>query len=104
MVGEIRDKETADIALRSALTGHLVFSTLHTNDSASALTRLLDMGCEPFLVTRNGQCGNGATAGEAKLPSLLVALFPVTGTDGVAGHKKFSGFTMVKRDRVQVVQ
>ncbi|MCK5160327.1 MAG: Flp pilus assembly complex ATPase component TadA [Candidatus Aureabacteria bacterium] len=51
MVGEIRDKETADIALRSALTGHLVFSTLHTNDSSSALTRLVDMGCEPFLVS-----------------------------------------------------
>ena len=51
MIGEIRDKETADIALRSALTGHLVFSTLHTNDAASALTRLIDMGCEPFLVS-----------------------------------------------------
>lgn len=51
MVGEIRDKETADIALRAALTGHLVFSTLHTNDAPSALTRLIDMGCEPYLVS-----------------------------------------------------
>jgi type II secretory ATPase GspE/PulE/Tfp pilus assembly ATPase PilB-like protein len=50
MVGEIRDGETADIAIRAALTGHLVFSTLHTNDSAGAMTRLLDMGIEPFLV------------------------------------------------------
>ncbi len=50
MVGEIRDKETAEIAIRAALTGHLVFSTLHTNDSASTITRLLDMGIEPFLV------------------------------------------------------
>ncbi|MEO1023302.1 MAG: GspE/PulE family protein [Bacteroidota bacterium] len=50
MVGEIRDKETADIAIRAALTGHLVFSTLHTNDAASAITRLIDMGIEPFLV------------------------------------------------------
>jgi general secretion pathway protein E len=51
LVGEIRDLETAEIAIQSALTGHLVFSTLHTNDSASAVTRLIDMGLEPFLVT-----------------------------------------------------
>jgi len=50
MVGEIRDVETADIAIQASLTGHLVFSTLHTNDAAGALTRLLDMGIEPFLV------------------------------------------------------
>jgi type II secretion system protein E len=50
MVGEIRDQETADIAINAALTGHLVFSTLHTNDSAGATTRLLDMGVEPYLV------------------------------------------------------
>lgn len=50
MVGEIRDRETAEIAIRAALTGHLVFSTIHTNDSASTITRLLDMGIEPFLV------------------------------------------------------
>ncbi|MDD5005472.1 MAG: ATPase, T2SS/T4P/T4SS family [Candidatus Omnitrophica bacterium] len=51
MVGEIRDRETADIAVRASLTGHLVFSTLHTNDAAGALTRLLDMGIEPFLIS-----------------------------------------------------
>jgi general secretion pathway protein E len=51
LVGEIRDKETAEIAIQSSLTGHLVFSTLHTNDAASAVTRLIDMGIEPFLVT-----------------------------------------------------
>ncbi|WP_025917391.1 GspE/PulE family protein [Herminiimonas sp. CN] len=50
MIGEIRDVETADIAVQSALTGHMVFSTLHTNDSISAFTRLIDMGVEPFLV------------------------------------------------------
>jgi type IV pilus assembly protein PilB len=50
MVGEIRDEETARIAIHAALTGHLVFSTLHTNDAAGALTRLVDMGIEPFLV------------------------------------------------------
>ena len=50
MIGEIRDKETADTAVQASLTGHLVFSTLHTNDSAGATTRLLDLGVEPFLV------------------------------------------------------
>lgn len=50
MVGEIRDSETADIAIKASLTGQMVFSTLHTNDSAGALTRLVDMGVEPFLV------------------------------------------------------
>ena len=50
MIGEIRDKETAEMAVHSALTGHLVFSTLHTNHAAGALTRLMDMGVEPFLV------------------------------------------------------
>jgi len=50
MIGEIRDKETAEAAIQASLTGHLVFSTLHTNDSSGAMTRLLDMGVEPFLV------------------------------------------------------
>lgn len=51
MVGEIRDTETAELAVRAALTGHLVFSTLHTNDAPSAIARLVDMGIEPFLVS-----------------------------------------------------
>ena len=51
MVGEIRDKETAEISVQAALTGHLVFSTLHTNDAAGALSRLIDMGIEPFLIS-----------------------------------------------------
>lgn len=50
MIGEIRDRETADIAIHAALTGHLVFSTLHTNDAPAAATRLVDMGIEPFLI------------------------------------------------------
>ncbi len=50
LVGEMRDQETAQIAIQAALTGHLVLSTLHTNDAAGAVTRLIDMGCEPFLV------------------------------------------------------
>ena len=51
LIGEIRDHETAEIAVQSALTGHLVFSTIHTNDSASAITRLVDIGVEPFLIS-----------------------------------------------------
>src|SRR5881227_4165884 len=51
LVGEIRDRETVEIALRAALTGHLVFSTLHTNDAPGAVTRLLDMEVEPFLIS-----------------------------------------------------
>ncbi len=51
LIGEIRDRETAEIAVQSALTGHLVFSTLHTNDSAGAITRLVDIGVEPFLIS-----------------------------------------------------
>ncbi len=56
MVGEIRDRETAQIAIESALTGHLVLSTLHTNDAASAITRLVEMGIEPFLVSSAIDC------------------------------------------------
>ncbi len=56
MVGEIRDTETAKIAIEAAMTGHLVFSTLHTNDAPSALTRLIDMQVEPFLVASSVEC------------------------------------------------
>jgi len=51
MVGEIRDQETAELAVQAALTGHLVFSTLHTNDAPTSFNRLIDMGVEPFLIT-----------------------------------------------------
>jgi len=50
MIGEIRDRETAEIAIQAAMTGHLVFSTLHTNDAASGVVRLIDMGVEPYLI------------------------------------------------------
>jgi len=56
MVGEVRDPETAEITIQVALTGHLVFSTLHTNDAASAVVRLLDMGVEPYLVASSVEC------------------------------------------------
>ena len=67
MVGEIRDLETATMAIQSSLTGHLVFSTLHTNDAASAVTRLLDLGIEPYLVASSLVGGAGAAAGAAGL-------------------------------------
>lgn len=56
MVGEIRDLETAEIAVQASLTGHLVFSTLHTNDAAATITRLIDMGVEPFLIASSVVC------------------------------------------------
>ena len=56
MVGEIRDAETAEIAIRAAITGHLVLSTLHTNDALSTVVRLVDMGVEPFLVASSVKC------------------------------------------------
>lgn len=56
MVGEIRDKETTELAIRAALTGHLVFSTLHTNDASGTLPRLIDMGAEPFLLASSMTC------------------------------------------------
>ena len=56
MVGEIRDRETAQIAIEAALTGHLVLSTLHTNDAATSITRLIEMGIEPFLVASALDC------------------------------------------------
>ena len=56
MVGEVRDYETAEVAIRASLTGHLVFSTLHTNDAAGAIARLLDMGVEPYLVSSSLEC------------------------------------------------
>jgi general secretion pathway protein E len=55
MVGEMRDKETAEIAIQAALTGHLVFSTLHTNDAPGGITRLVEMGVEPYLVAATVQ-------------------------------------------------
>jgi type IV pilus assembly protein PilB len=56
LVGEIRDKETADIAIKAALTGHLVFSTLHTNNAAATISRLIDMGIDPFMVASSLLC------------------------------------------------
>ena len=93
MVGEIRDLETAQIAIQAALTGHLVLSTLHTNNAASTLTRLLDMGVEDYLLTSTAErrsspsawcaaCASTAARPIAPLPELLAQL----GLDGHGRH------------------
>jgi type IV pilus assembly protein PilB len=93
LVGEIRDKETAEIAVQASLTGHLVFSTLHTNDAPSAIARLLDLGLEPFLVTATlegiiaqrlvrkicANCKAEYTPGEEQLMELELRLDDVQG-------------------------
>ncbi len=96
MVGEIRDSETADIAIRAALTGHQVFSTLHTNDSTGAVTRLIDMGVEPFLVSSSLEgvlaqrlvrriCSNCRRSQDGD-PALAERLA------GISGHQSEGGF------------
>lgn len=69
LIGEIRDEETATIAIEASLTGHLVLSTLHTNDAPSAVTRLTEMGVEPFGELVAG-CGDGAASGEAPVQEM----------------------------------
>ena len=74
LVGEIRDQETALIAIEAALTGHMVLATLHTNNAASTPMRLVEMGIEPFLVTSRCQRCSGPAAGPAALRALQGAL------------------------------
>ena len=76
LVGEIRDKDTANIAIQAALTGHLVFSTLHTNDAPSALTRLIDMGVPPFLVATSIQAVVAQRLLRVNCPHCLEAFDP----------------------------
>jgi general secretion pathway protein E len=99
LVGEIRDPETAEISIQSALTGHLVFSTLHTNDSASAVTRLIDMGIEKFLVSSSviailaqrlvrvicSQCKESYVPDDASLRSIGIS------PEQLAGRKLYRG-------------
>ena len=70
LVGEIRDEETANTAIQASLTGHLVFSTLHTNDAPSAITRLVDIGVQPFLVASSVMGDHGAAVGPESLPEM----------------------------------
>ena len=74
LVGEIRDKETADIAIKAALTGHLVLSTLHTNDAAATITRLIDMGIDPFMVSSSILCICAQRLGRRLCTSCKVAI------------------------------
>ena len=74
MVGEMRDLETAQIAVQAALTGHLVLSTLHTNNAAGTITRLLDMGVEDYLVTSTV---SGVLANASCASSALIAARPI---------------------------
>jgi general secretion pathway protein E len=90
LVGEIRDLETAEIAIQSALTGHLVFSTLHTNDAASAITRLIDMGVEPFLVSSAVNAIMAQTLGAENLSVLqggLCSLQCLSGAGGIVADQ-----------------
>ena len=70
MVGEIRDLETAEIAINASLTGHMVFSTLHTNDAPSSVSRLIDMGVKPFLVSASLRAAIGPAFGSFYLSEL----------------------------------
>jgi type IV pilus assembly protein PilB len=79
MVGEIRDLETATIAIQSALTGHLVFSTLHTNDAASAITRLANMGVEPYLISASVVCVMAQRLARRICPRCKVSYTPPEG-------------------------
>jgi type IV pilus assembly protein PilB len=74
LVGEIRDKETADIAIKAALTGHLVLSTLHTNDAASTVTRLVDMGMDPFMISSSLLCVGAQRLGRKLCESCRVEI------------------------------
>jgi type IV pilus assembly protein PilB len=84
MVGEIRDRDTAAIAVHSALTGHLVLSTLHTNDAASAIMRLVEMGIEPFLVTSSVSCVIGQRLIRKICPECKESYYPTASV-----HKTF---------------
>jgi general secretion pathway protein E len=99
MVGEIRDQETAEMAIQSALTGHLVFSTLHTNDAASAVTRLIDLGIEPYLVASSliGVLAQRLVrriceSCRQEMPAQNLDLFQVTDKSlGTGPHRVFQG-------------
>jgi type II secretory ATPase GspE/PulE/Tfp pilus assembly ATPase PilB-like protein len=95
MIGEIRDKETAETAIQASLTGHLVFSTLHTNDSAGATTRLLDMGVEPFLVSSSVE-GIMAQRLVRRVCAECAAPFTPDRADLPPGFEVPSGATMMK--------
>jgi general secretion pathway protein E len=91
MVGEIRDLETAEIAIRSALTGHLVFSTLHTNDAPSAITRLVDMGAEDYLIASSLLGVLAQRLVRVICPQCRVEVFPVPEMLDEIGYRRGNG-------------
>src|SRR5437762_731150 len=91
MVGEIRDLETAEIAIRAALTGHLVFSTLHTNDAPSAITRLVDMGAEDYLIASSLLGVLAQRLVRVICPHCKVEVFPVPEMLDEIGYKRANG-------------
>ena len=94
MVGEMRDFETAEIAIRAALTGHLVFSTLHTNDAIGGITRLIDMGVQPFLVSSSVRAFLAQRLVRVLCPALQAARASST------AFLEQVGFPMAHADRV----
>ncbi len=92
MVGEIRDRETAQIAIEAALTGHLVLSTLHTNDAPSAVTRLLELGIEPFLIASSLECVMAQRLARRLCEECKVEFEPNL------GHLKAAGFAATEKD------
>lgn len=88
MVGEIRDAETAEIAIQASLTGHLVLSTLHTNDAASAITRLVDMGIEPFMI---------ASSLAAVMAQRLVRVLCPHCREEYSPHEQYAGITLPEK-------
>jgi type II secretory ATPase GspE/PulE/Tfp pilus assembly ATPase PilB-like protein len=100
LVGEIRDIETAEVAIQAALTGHLVFSTLHTNDAPSALTRLVDMGVKPFLVSAAVQAIMGQRLVRRLCPECCEPYMPVEGELRALGlDPRFHGGREFRRAR-----
>ncbi|MDP6520248.1 MAG: ATPase, T2SS/T4P/T4SS family [Planctomycetota bacterium] len=97
LVGEIRDRETADIAVKAALTGHLVLSTLHTNDAASTVTRLVDMGVDPFLVSSSLLC-----VGAQRLARRICQSCRIPHTDPPPERLLAAGFLEQELDEAQL--
>jgi general secretion pathway protein E len=93
MIGEIRDLETAEIAIRAALTGHLVFSTLHTNDAPSAITRLVDMGAEDYLIASSLLGVLAQRLVRVICPHCRIEVFPVPEMLDEIGYRRGSGNT-----------
>ena len=106
LVGEIRDLETAEIAVQASLTGHMVFSTLHTNDAPSTITRLRDMGVPPFLLTATLGGRAGPAAGPQDLPQLPRADHAQHGNAGHAGPlaRRRAGQEVLSRPRLPDLQ